>query len=48
MSSTKLKHIVVDEQNYLKLKRRGCAAESFNDVITRLLEEKQGTKEAGR
>jgi predicted CopG family antitoxin len=32
-----LKHITVDEQNYLKLKRLGNAGDSFNDVISRLL-----------
>jgi predicted CopG family antitoxin len=32
-----LKHITVDEQNYLKLKRLGNAGDSFNDVISNLL-----------
>jgi predicted CopG family antitoxin len=32
-----LKHITVDEQNYLRLKRLGNAGDSFNDVISRLL-----------
>ena len=47
-----LKHITVDERNYLRLKRLGSAGESFNDVISRLLkksitqepEEKEGAK----
>jgi len=37
MSTKTLKHITVDEQNYLTLKRLGNAGESFNDVISRLL-----------
>lgn len=32
-----LKHITVDEGNYLKLKRLGNAGDSFNDVISRIL-----------
>jgi predicted CopG family antitoxin len=32
-----LKHITVDERNYLTLKRLGNAGDSFNDVISRLL-----------
>jgi hypothetical protein len=32
-----LKHITVDERNYLTLKRLGDAGDSFNDVISRLL-----------
>jgi predicted CopG family antitoxin len=32
-----LKHITIDEQNYLALKRLGSAGESFNDVVSRLL-----------
>lgn len=34
---TKLKHITVSEDVYLKLKRLGGAGDSFNDVIARLL-----------
>jgi predicted CopG family antitoxin len=41
-----LKHITVDEQNYLKLKRLGNAADSFNDVISRLL--KVTAQDAGK
>jgi predicted CopG family antitoxin len=37
MSSKTLKHITVDERNYLILKRVGSAGDSFNDVITKLL-----------
>jgi predicted CopG family antitoxin len=34
---TLLKRIVVSEHNYLALKKLGCAGDSFNDVISRLL-----------
>jgi predicted CopG family antitoxin len=52
MSVKTLKHITVDERNYLALKRLGSAGDSFNDVISRLLkksttrepEEKEGTE----
>jgi len=37
MSVKILKHITVDERNYLTLKRLGNAGDSFNDVISRLL-----------
>jgi predicted CopG family antitoxin len=37
MSVKTLKHITVDELNYLKLKRLGNAGDSFNDVISGLL-----------
>jgi predicted CopG family antitoxin len=37
MTTTKLKHIAVSEQNYASLKALGHTAESFNDVITVLL-----------
>jgi predicted CopG family antitoxin len=47
-----LKHITVDERNYLALKRLGSAGDSFNDVVSRLLKkstiqelEKEGTAE---
>jgi predicted CopG family antitoxin len=39
MSVKKLKHITVSEKNYDKLKTLGNAGESFNDVITEVLEE---------
>lgn len=32
------KHIVISEKNYLHLKKLGTAGDSFNDVITNLLE----------
>ena len=35
---SELKHIVVSEKNYLALKELGKTAESFNDVISKLLE----------
>lgn len=38
---TKLKHITVSEDIYFKLKRLGGAGDSFNDVITKLLEKKE-------
>jgi hypothetical protein len=37
MSVKTLKHITVDERNYLSLKRLGSAGDSYNDVISRLL-----------
>jgi hypothetical protein len=37
MSAKTLRHITVDEQNYLTLKRLGSAGDSFNDVISGLL-----------
>jgi len=42
MSVKTLRHITVDERNYLALKRLGSAGDSFNDVISRLL--KRSTK----
>jgi predicted CopG family antitoxin len=52
MAVKTLKHITVDERNYLTLKRMGSAGDSFNDVVSRLLqksitlepEEKKGTE----
>lgn len=42
----KLKHIVLSEENYDKLKRLGFAGESFNDVLDRVLaKEKEQVKE---
>lgn len=38
MSLKSLKHITVDEANYLALKQLGNAGDSFNDVITKILE----------
>jgi predicted CopG family antitoxin len=37
MSEKILKHITVDQRNYLTLKRLGGAGDSFNDVVSRLL-----------
>jgi predicted CopG family antitoxin len=37
MSVKTLKHITIDEGNYLTLKRMGNAGDSFNDVISKLL-----------
>ena len=34
------KHIVVSLENYEKLRRLGCVADSLNDVITLLLEKR--------
>ncbi|CAN5643753.1 hypothetical protein BH18THE1_BH18THE1_15020 [soil metagenome] len=34
----KLKTIVITEENYEKLRRLGEMRESFNDVVTRLLQ----------
>ena len=33
-----LRHIVVSEKNYEKLKNLGHAGDSFNDVISKILE----------
>jgi predicted CopG family antitoxin len=53
MSVKTLRHITVDERNYLTLKRLGSAGDSFNDVISKLLkstmrepeEKEEGTTE---
>jgi predicted CopG family antitoxin len=34
----KLKRIVISEHNYLALKKAGYAGDSFNDVVSRLLQ----------
>jgi predicted CopG family antitoxin len=39
MSVKTLKHIAIDERNYLVLKRMGNAGDSFNDVISKLLKQ---------
>lgn len=36
--SNRLKHITVDQNNYAKLKSLGQAGDSFNDVITEILD----------
>jgi predicted CopG family antitoxin len=45
MSVKTLKHITVDERNYLILKQLGSAGDSFNDVISRLLKKSTTTQE---
>ena len=40
-----IKHITVDERNYLTLKRLGSSGDSFNDVISRLLKKSTTTRE---
>ncbi len=37
MTLTNLKHIVVSEENFQKLKNQGRAGDSFNDVVTLIL-----------
>jgi predicted CopG family antitoxin len=37
MSSTKLRHIVIDEDNYRTLKELGRTGDSFNDVLKKVL-----------
>lgn len=39
MSSKTLKQIAIDERNYFTLKNLGRAGDSFNDVITNLLDQ---------
>jgi predicted CopG family antitoxin len=46
MSETKLKHIVVDVRNYERLQKLGHTAQSFNDVITRILNERESNQQA--
>jgi predicted CopG family antitoxin len=41
-SNSKLTTISISKENYEKLKRLGCTAESFNDVLSRLLEKETG------
>ncbi len=41
MAITKLKRIAVHETVYQKLKKLGNAGESFNDVIVKMLKEKE-------
>jgi predicted CopG family antitoxin len=41
----KLKRIVISEHNYLALKRLGQAGDSFNDVVSRLLQVYRAYKE---
>jgi predicted CopG family antitoxin len=37
MTLTKLKHIVIDEDNYRALKELGRTGDSFNDVLKKVL-----------
>ncbi len=39
---TKLKHITINQDVYQKLKDLGKAGDSFNDVLTKILAEKEG------
>lgn len=48
MSNNKYVNIVIDKNNYDDLKALGEVPESFNDVIRRLLREKQPVIEAIR
>jgi predicted CopG family antitoxin len=48
MSNTKYVNIVIDKKNYDDLKALGEVPESFNDVIRRLLKEKQSAIRAIR
>lgn len=43
MSCKTLKHIVVSEVNFNKLKDLGKAGDSFNDVISEILEKLEGS-----
>ena len=40
---TELKHITISPENYQKLKDLGKTADSFNDVVTKLLEQNSGS-----
>jgi predicted CopG family antitoxin len=40
----KFKQIALSHENYAKLKSLGQAGDSFNDVITKLLQQKLGEK----
>ena len=39
---TRLRHIAISQENYDRLKRLGFAGDSFNDVLTALLDGKEG------
>ena len=47
MTLTRLKHIVIDEDNYAALKELGKAGDSFNDVLTEILTKTKMLPEAG-
>ena len=40
------KHIIVTEKNYRELKGLGSAGDSFNDVITTILEKLKGLQQS--
>lgn len=40
MSQKIFKHIIIESVNYEKLKQLGKAGDSFNDVISKILNEK--------
>ena len=44
---TKLKHITVNQEVYQKLKNLGKAGDSFNDVLLKILQEKERVGEGG-
>ena len=44
MSYHKLKNIAISQENYLRLKRLGTAGDSFNDVMSELLNRNPGGK----
>ena len=43
-----LKHITVSVENYEKLRDLGKTADSFNDVVTKLLEQNSGSDKIKR
>jgi hypothetical protein len=45
MSYHKLKNIAISQENYLRLKKLGTAGDSFNDVVTELLQNNGGKSE---
>lgn len=47
MTLIRLKHIVIDEDNYAALKELGKAGDSFNDVLTEILTKTKMVPEAG-
>jgi predicted CopG family antitoxin len=47
MSNKKLKQIAIDEQNYDALRMLGHTRDSFNDVLTRLLQQNVKVLQSG-
>ena len=47
LDNNEFKHIVVTKENYEKLKERGKLGDTFNDVITRILEKSSLTGRSG-